>query len=234
MHVFYTPDINNDVNYTLDIDEARHCIKVLRIRKGSRIILVDGRGGYYEAELTDTDIKECRVRILKHIGDYGKRDYKVHLAIAPTKNISRFEWCIEKATEMGVDEITPIVCEHAERTKVKTERLERIIVASMKQSVKAYKPTLNSITKFDDFIESASLETGYIAHCYKSSKQPLKIAYKKGNDAILMIGPEGDFSMGEIERATAKGYTEVLLGNERLRTETAGVLAIHTIHLVNQ
>ncbi len=234
MHVFYTPDINNSEEYVLNEQESRHCVKVLRMKAGETVILIDGAGGYYEALLTEMNTKGCKVDIKNKTINYGKRDFYVHIAISATKNINRFEWFLEKATEIGIDEVTPILCTHSERKILKPERLEKIIIAAMKQSVKTYKPKLNSIIEFDAFINNTRGQNCYIAHCQDIKKEYLKNIYTKGKDSLILIGPEGDFSTEEIGRAKRNGFTEVSLGNERLRTETAGVVACHTIQLINQ
>ena len=234
MYIFYTPDISTTDEYFLNEEESHHCVKVLRMKPGQEVILVDGTGGYYEALLQETRLKHCKIKIKKKIANYGKRDFYLHLAISPTKNINRFEWFLEKATEIGIDEITPIICNHSERKKIKTERLEKIIIASMKQSVKAYKPVLNPLVDFASFINQTYSQECYIAHCQNTPKNYLKNTYTKGHGALILIGPEGDFSQHEIEKAQNNGYTEITMGQERLRTETAGVLACHSIHLINQ
>ena len=159
----------------------------------------------------------------------GKRNYKLHIAIAPTKNIERFEWFIEKATEIGIDEITPIVCRFSERKIIKPERLERIINSAAKQSVKAFFPTLNPLCTFDELLQQSHAKGKFIAHCYDGDKKLLKKAIAGCDDMLILIGPEGDFSKDEIEKATHAGYKQVTLGDSRLRTETAGIMACATI-----
>ena len=156
------------------------------------------------------------------------------MAVAPTKNIDRFEWFLEKSTEIGIDEITPLLTEHSERKIIKPERLEKVIIAAMKQSLKAYKPKLNELTPFRKIIAANSFEEKYIAHCYDGEKQGLKTIAGKGKNILILIGPEGDFSTDEIKVARETGFTEISLGNSRLRTETAGVVACHIINLVNE
>jgi 16S rRNA (uracil1498-N3)-methyltransferase len=233
MHLFYTPDISLET-YTLNETESKHCIKVLRLNAGDQIELIDGKGNFFEAKIVEPNPKKCVIQVTQTIKEYAKRNHYLHIAIAPTKNIDRFEWFLEKATEIGIDEITPIICDHSERKVLKTERLEKIIISAVKQSIKAYKPKLNELVSFNDFVQKELSGLKYIAHCEDYEKQALKRNYKKGVQAIVLIGPEGDFSPEEIELAKTKGYIETSLGPSRLRTETAGVVACHTINLINQ
>jgi 16S rRNA (uracil1498-N3)-methyltransferase len=233
MHIFYSPDISADCNY-LDESESRHCINVLRLSKNETIQIIDGKGGFYFAEITDPNPKKCGFRIIESVKDYGKRNYTVHIAIAPTKNISRFEWFLEKATEVGVDEITPLQCGRSERNTLKMERLERVLVSAMKQARRAFRPTLNNITSVEQFLERDFHGKGFIAHCEGEKKPFLNDRYVPGENALLMIGPEGDFTPAEIEAAKGKKMQEISLGPDRLRTETAGLIACFTIHLLNQ
>lgn len=233
MHLFYTPDISSET-YTLNEIESKHCIKVLRLNTGDQIELIDGKGNFYEAIITEPNPKKCKVEIVKTLKEFGKRNHYLHIAIAPTKNMDRFEWFLEKATEIGIDEITPILCEHSERKVIKPERLEKIIISAVKQSIKAYKPKLNGLISYKDFIQQELEENKYIAHCEDWEKQALKNTYGKGKSATILIGPEGDFSPEEIELAKENGFIETSLGPSRLRTETAGVVACHTINLLNE
>jgi len=234
MHVFFIPDIDSNDLVILDEDESKHCIKVLRLGKGDHIHLIDGIGGFYTAEITEGDQKKCNLQILDKITEYGKRNFYVHIAIAPTKSMERFEWFLEKATEIGIDEITPVICENSERKTIRKERLERIIISAMKQSLKAYKPVLNDLSEFKDFIEKNINGQKYIAHCHEGIKSHLKTVYSPGEDAVILIGPEGDFFLREVTMAKTRGFKEISLGNSRLRTETAGVIACHTISLLNE
>jgi len=233
MHLFYTPDLNESI-YTLDEIESKHCIKVLRLNSGDFIYLIDGTGGYYKARIVDPNPKKCSVEIIETKKEYGKRNHYLHIAIAPTKNMDRFEWFLEKATEIGVDEITPILCEHSERKVIKTDRLEKIAVSAMKQSLKAYKPKINELIHINNFFDMYFEGIKYIAHCEENEKILLKNAYKRGNNVVILIGPEGDFSNNEIQKAKQSGFTEISLGGSRLRTETAGIVACHTINLLNE
>ncbi len=231
MALFYVPNIALSV---LPEEESQHAVKVLRLQNGDKITLVDGVGGYYEARITNPHPKHCGFEIIETKPEFGKRDYKLHIAIAPTKNIERLEWFIEKATEIGIDEITPIICRFSERKIVKEERLEKIIVSAAKQSLKAYFPQLNPLCTFDELMKNHQADQKFIAHCYEQDKRLLQTEIKKSTDVLILIGPEGDFSLEEVEKAIAGGFVPVSLGDSRLRTETAGVVACHTVALINQ
>lgn len=246
MNLFYTPDITTPV-YTLSEEESKHAVRVLRLSIGDFIYLIDGVGGFYKAQLTDTNAKRCSVTITEVQKEYGKRPFNLHIAIAPTKSIDRTEWFLEKATEIGIDEITPIECDRSERTVVKTDRLNKILVSAIKQSVKAYLPKLNQMTGFDKFVTQPFEGQKFIAHCnhlsLTSGSSPngeernkstyLKNLYKPGQNALILIGPEGDFSEKEVELAVQNGFKEISLGNSRLRTETAALVACDVINISN-
>lgn len=232
MNLFYTQLVKNGKAY-LEEEEARHAVQVLRRRTGDRIHLIDGRGNLYEAVIEETGKKSCVARIEHTHADFGKRPYYLHLAVAPTKNISRFEWFLEKATEIGVDRITPLFCEHSERTRLRADRLERVILSAVKQSVKAYLPILDPPTSFDDFLGEELSGERYIAYIDDEVKDHLKENYHPGQDVCILIGPEGDFSPAEVQQARSAGFQAISLGPSRLRTETAAVVACHTIHLLN-
>jgi len=231
--IFYTPDIQG-LRYTLNEEESAHALRVLRLKAGDEITLADGLGGRYKARIDVMHHKHCEVEVLEHQTDFGKRPYRLHIGIAPTKNIDRFEWFIEKATETGIDEITPLLCERSERKHVNTERLQRIMVAAMKQSQKAYLPQLNEMTVFGKWLETQSSGACYIAHCNEGDRQSLKTAYQPGQDATIAIGPEGDFSMQEVSQALACGFKGISLGTSRLRTETAGVTVCCGVYFMNE
>jgi len=233
MHLFYTPDLKGKF-YILDPIESKHAVKVLRLAADDQIQLIDGKGGFYSAKIKDANPKKCTVEIIGEQKEYGKRNHYLHIAVAPTKSNDRFEWFLEKATEIGIDEITPVICEHSERKTIKPERFEKIIVSAVKQSIKAYKPTLNKLTNFEDFIHSNFEQDKFIAHCEENEKTLLRSAYNKGKGAVILIGPEGDFSTREIQLAKEYNFKEVSLGESRLRTETAGLVACHTINLLNE
>lgn len=233
MQLFYIPEINGS-SVTLDPDESKHAVKVLRMNAGDRVQIVDGKGGFYEAEIVDAHHKSCTLVILSKQTDFGKKDFHLHVAIAPTKNIDRFEWFLEKCTEIGIDEITPILSEHSERKVIKPERLEKILVSAMKQSVKAYLPRLNELTSFNEFLQLKFSSKKYIAHCNEGHKKHLKEAVSANENVVILIGPEGDFSNEEVNVAVKNGYSEISLGEARLRTETAGVVACHIVNLANE
>ena len=230
--MFYCPDILH--SFTLSEEESQHAVRVLRLQAGDELEVVDGAGGYYFAVVTNPHPKHCEFQIKETITEYGKRDYRLHIAIAPTKNIERLEWFIEKCTEIGVDEITPILCRFSERKIIKPERLEKIIVSAAKQSLKAYFPILNPMCSFRDFIQQTTVSQKFIAHCYEQDKQLLQQVYQKSSDAVILIGPEGDFSPEEVQAAIQHQFQPVSLGSSRLRTETAGVVACHTVALMNE
>lgn len=230
--IFYTPDIDGS-RYTLNEEESAHAVRVLRLKAGDEIMLVDGRGGRYRALIVSPHPKRCETEIAEHRQEYGKRPYYLHIAVAPTKNIDRFEWFVEKATEIGIDEITPLLCEHSERNRLNTERVRRVMIAAMKQSQKAYLPRLNELTPFEKFAESAKGDA-FIAYCGEGDKQSLKTAYRPRHNAVIAVGPEGDFSQREIATALAKGFRSISLGTSRLRTETAGIAVCQSISFMNE
>lgn len=232
MSLFYVPNLA--AAHVLPEEESQHAVKVLRLQAGDAITVVDGVGGFYNACITNPHHKHCTFEITETVLEFGKRDYKLHIAIAPTKNIERLEWFIEKATEIGIDEITPIICRFSERKIVKEERLEKIIVSAAKQSLKAYFPKLNSLCTFDDLMKNHQASQKFIAHCYEEDKKLLQNEIQKTSDVLILIGPEGDFSKEEVQKAISLGFIPVSLGNSRLRTETAGVVACHTAAIVNQ
>ncbi len=232
MQLFYVPDISG-AEVVLNETESKHAIRVLRLPPGAHIQLVDGDGGFYEAKITEANHKKCKLEIVDSELDFEKRKFHLHIAIAPTKNIDRFEWFLEKCTEIGIDEITPIISEHSERKVIKPERLQKILVSAMKQSVKAYLPKLNDLSTFKAFIGQNNSSKKYIAHCNPGEKELLKDFVLEGHDVLVLIGPEGDFSAEEVEWAKEYGFEEISLGKARLRTETAGVVACHIVNLAN-
>lgn len=237
MHLFYTPDINSEI-YTLSEEESKHAVRVLRITKGETVELIDGKGNLFTAEVADDHPKRCTVHITDVKKEFNKRSFFLHIAMAPTKNMERTEWFLEKAVEIGIDAFTPVQCEHSERVVVKTERLQKIAVSAMKQSLKAYEPVIHETLSFHKFIESQASFDGekFIAHCDRTELNPplLKNSYSKGKNALILIGPEGDFSKQEIMFAKEKGFKEISLGKSRLRTETAALAACHTFNLINE
>lgn len=233
MHLFYTPDINGNT-YTLNADESKHCIRVLRLTKGDVISIVDGKGSFYTCRIVEASPKGCRVECDERVENYGKRPFRLHIAVAPTKNIDRTEWMLEKCTEIGMDEVTMMNTRHSERKIVKDERMEKVLVSAMKQSVKAYLPRLNPMIDFDSFIASCNETHKFIAHCNPGEKKRLDEVYVAGEDAVILIGPEGDFSEEEVQCALKKGFVPITLGESRLRTETAGIVACHSINFLNR
>ena len=232
MQLFYIPNITGS-KVILNETESKHAVRVLRLTEGSRVELIDGEGGFYEAEIVVAHQKKCKLQITSSTKEFEKRKFKLHIAISPTKNIDRYEWFLEKCTEIGIDEITPLLTEHSERKVIKPERLNKILVAAMKQSLKAYLPKLNPITGFNELISERKYKNRYIAHCYEGEKIHLKNSIKPGEEVLILIGPEGDFSPAEVTLAKQNGFVEVTLGNARLRTETAGVVACHIPNLIN-
>ena len=233
--IFYAPDING-VQYALNEEESLHAARVLRLGAGAEIKLVDGKGGLYMARIIEVHHKRCITEIVEKHAEYEKRSYRLHIGIAPTKNTDRFEWFIEKATETGIDEITPLLCEHSERRHVNNERLQRIMIAAMKQSQKAYLPLLNEMTTFDKWtfaLSRAGNTARYIAHCNNGERLLLKTCQPEQN-VVIAIGPEGDFSLQEITQALDCGFKGISLGKSRLRTETAGVAVCYGVYLVNE
>lgn len=234
MQLFYNPYISDgNSTFSFDKDESRHIVKVLRKKVGDQLHITNGKGWLFEAELTVADQKQCSVNItLKSL--QPKRNFHLHLAVAPTKMNDRYEWFLEKATEIGVEEITPIICDNSERKIVKLERFERIIQSALKQSLHCYLPKLNEPVTYSEFINQNSSELNFIAHCEETNKKSFKSQLKANEDCIILIGPEGDFSVKEIEMALAANYIPVTLGNTRLRTETAAIVACHTVAFVNE
>ena len=235
MYLFYTPEI--ETSHFLSEEESAHCVRVLRYDRGDEILLTDGRGTTYHARITNPHPRHCEFEILNQEKQEKTHKIYLHVAIAPTKNIERLEWMVEKCTEIGVDEITPILCRFSERKNLRNDRLEKVILSAAKQSLTPYLPKLNPLTDFAALMQRYGGNTEmdkYIAHCYKDEKCELKDVLRKGRDVLILIGPEGDFSEQEVESAIAKSFIPVGLGRSRLRTETAGVVACHTVVLLNE
>lgn len=232
MQIFYTPDI--ETKQELPEEESGHCIRVLRLNEGDEILLTDGKGMFYKAAISNAHHKHCGVEILERWSQEPLWDFKLHIAVAPTKNMDRMEWFAEKATEIGIDGITCLNCRFSERREIKPARLEKILVSAMKQSQKATLPKLEGMVDFKRFISTAFDGRKFIAHCEEGEKPLLKYTYKKGENALILIGPEGDFSPEEIDLAIKNGFEPISLGKSRLRTETAALVACHTIHVLNQ
>jgi 16S rRNA (uracil1498-N3)-methyltransferase len=234
MQIFYAPDITGDT-YTLDEKESKHCIRVLRMTKGTNVRFIDGKGNLYEGIIKDPDLKHCTITITEFIKDFEIPNYKLHIAISPLKNPERFEWFVEKSVEIGVGMITPLICRNTEKPGIKTERINNLIISAMKQSLKSVRPILNDPCLFHDFINCNNMVNRMIAHCNNELRRSrITDVYIKGNDTIILIGPEGDFSEEEIESAAKTGFIPIHLGQSRLRTETAGIAACHSIYFINQ
>lgn len=233
MEIFYAPDIAGDT-YTLDEKESKHIIRVLRMVKDQEVRLIDGKGNLYNGIIIIPDQKKCVIKINGVIRNFEERKYKLHIAISPLKNPERFEWFIEKSVEIGIDMITPLICKNTEKTGIKPERIDNLIISAMKQSLKALKPALNEPCSFREFISVQKEGIKMIPHCdSRQLRHNIGEVYVKGASAVILIGPEGDFSREEIESAIAGDYIPVQLGTSRLRTETAGVAACHSIYFVN-
>lgn len=234
MQLFYNPNITEqDTIFSFDKDESRHIVKVLRKKVGDQLHITNGKGWLFEAELTLTDMKHCSVSITSKTLQ-PKRNFSLHLAVAPTKMNDRYEWFLEKATEIGIEQITPIICDNSERKVIKLERFEKILQSAMKQSLQCYLPQLNSPLSFKEFMDQKFIDQKFIAHCEETDKKSLKTQLKVNENSTILIGPEGDFSVKEIEMALATNYIPVTLGNTRLRTETAAVVACHSVAFVNE
>lgn len=230
--LFYSPDIAT--TGMLSEQESQHAVKVLRLSEGDKLAITDGKGYWYDCTIVQAHHKRCMVEIEQQtLLPKAWKPY-IHLAFAPTKNNDRNEWFVEKATEIGVDRITPLKCDFSERKEIKKERLDKIAVVAMKQSQQCHLPVIDEMTPFDSFISQAHSASQFIAHCYDEEKRALANVYQHGQDAIVLIGPEGDFSTAEVTQALSNGFVPISLGNTRLRTETACVVAVHTLQVINQ
>lgn len=237
MQLFYNPHISKDeTSFSFDKTESKHIVKVLRKKIGDLLYITNGKGDLITSVISNDNDKSCTVRITNSKSVKKPWNYHLHVAIAPTKNIDRLEWFLEKATEIGIDEITPLLCDRSERKIIKMDRLNRIIESAMKQSLKFELPTLNTLTSFTEFIEQNTNGSLYIAHCEESQKVALKSAIecteKTPKRITILIGPEGDFSNSEIELALKNNFQSISLGESRLRTETAGIVAVQTVSLI--
>lgn len=246
IHTFYVPEADSATE--LPAEEAAHCLRVLRLQAGDEIRLTDGNGSFYRAEIAETTGKRCSYRVLEACPHGREWQGHLHLAVAPTKNMDRTEWLAEKATEIGFDELTFLDCRYSERKVVKTERIDKILVAAMKQSHKAFKPRLNGMEDFKKFVSRPFSGQKFIAHCYDEAdvrgeekaetdkamdggKPFLLDVLETGGEALVLVGPEGDFSLDEVRLALANGFRSVSLGRSRLRTETAALVAVHLMHI---
>ena len=233
MQLFYNPDLDNSYKqFFFTAEESKHIVRVLRKKEKDLLYITNGRGYLFEAEILIADQKKCKAQIVTTKKSVPKR-YRLHMVVAPTKMNDRYEWFLEKATEIGVDEITPVLCENSERKTLKMERMERILQSAMKQSLQTNLPKLNPMVPFKDFLQKNNLDLKFIAHCAEGEKMELKRRAAADKDITILIGPEGDFSKTEIDAALAKGYVPISLGKNRLRTETAAIVACTIIAMVN-
>lgn len=232
MALFYAPEIEK--TWELPEEEAAHCLRVLRLSEGDELEATDGKGKIFKLKIVSTAGKHCKVEPIEIQNIEKGWKGRLTIAIAPTKNMDRMEWLAEKATEIGWDKVAFLNCRFSERKVVKTDRIERIIVSAMKQSLKFHKPEVEEITDFKKFIHAEHKGKKFIAHCYDEQKHPLFDSLVPGEDATILIGPEGDFSKEEVESAIKAGFIPITLGNSRLRTETAGLVACHTYIMKNE
>ncbi|TXN36011.1 16S rRNA (uracil(1498)-N(3))-methyltransferase [Flagellimonas hymeniacidonis] len=233
MQLFYNPSLDNSSKqFFFTAEESKHILKVLRKKEGDVLHITNGKGYLFKAEILITDLQKCKAQVISTKKSIPKR-YALHLAVAPTKMNDRYEWFLEKATEIGVDEITPIICEHSERKVVKLERMERVLQSAMKQSLQTRLPKLNPPISYKDFMRQEMDSLKFIAHCGEGEKMELKRRVAADRDLVILIGPEGDFSKTEISLAYSKGFVPVSLGNNRLRTETAAIVACTTVVIIN-
>lgn len=233
MNIFYI-EPPGGTSVTLSEEESNHCVRVLRMKEGDTLDMMDGKGHFYKGRIVHAHAKKCEVEILEDPLYITPRPYRIHIAIAPTKSTDRFEWFLEKATEIGIDRITPVFCEHSERTVLKTERLQKVLVSAMKQSKQAWLPQLDEPVKFSAFLSVQRETESFICTCTAGENLLLKKQYQPMHGVTLFIGPEGDFTENEIGEAMKNGFKECSLGSSRLRTETAGLAACHAIHILNQ
>ena len=233
MQLFYNPQLDRSFKqFSFNSEESKHIVKVLRKNIGDELHITNGNGYLFKAKILEADPKKCKVEIV-HTQKKHRKMHWLHMAVAPTKMNDRFEWFLEKVTEIGVNEITPIICEHSERKVVKQDRMERVIQAAMKQSLRAFMPKLNPAVTFSEFLEKEHDGLKFIAHCQEEEKVELKRRVAADKDITILIGPEGDFSNNEIQKAYEKGFLPVSLSEARLRTETAAIVACNTVNLIN-
>jgi 16S rRNA (uracil1498-N3)-methyltransferase len=232
MHIFYS-EIISENKFHLNEEESKHAMKVLRLKEQDMVIVVDGKGTKIEAEILKADSKQTLIKPVKIFKEFEKRNFSIHIAIAPTKNSDRMEWFIEKSVEIGIDKISFINCQRSERKNINIGRMQKIAVSAMKQSQKAYLPAISEIQPFGKFIENIKEKGRFIAHLEEGEKRDLKNSFLLNENYCILIGPEGDFSEEEIRLAKAKGFIPVSLGASRLRTETAGIVACLTFNLFN-
>ncbi len=233
MIIFYAPDI--ETSLTLPESDSKHCIRVLRYSVGDIINIIDGKGNYFTCRLVDNNPRAAAVEIIEKRTQPLHWNYNITIAVAPTKNMDRMEWLVEKLTEIGVNRIVLLKCQRSERKEVKTERLKKIAVSAMKQSLKATLPEITEVTSIKQFLKECDDAQKYVCYCHPSvPRVPLAKALKPNESLSILIGPEGDFSPEEIQTALSTGWQPVTLGNNRLRTETAALVAVDTVHIFNQ
>ncbi len=236
MQLFYSPDINNETqNFTFTKEEGRHIVRVLRKKEEDLLYITNGKGFFFKVQIVNANDKKCLVKIISFEEREKNWNYHLHIAIAPTKMNDRFEWFLEKATEIGIDEITPIICDNSERKVLKTERMQKVLISAMKQSLKFNLPKLNKPVKFSKIVSSNFNGIKFIAHCEDpDQKNTLKNLIKPDQNILVLIGPEGDFSLIEITKALQHQFIPLSLGSSRLRTETAGIVACSSISVINE
>ena len=234
MQLFYNPAISSeDKEVIFPKDESKHIVKVLRKQEGDNLNITNGKGFLFSAEIIEANHNKCKAKITAVEQERDKK-YHIHLAVAPTKMNDRFETFLEKSTEIGLDKITPIICDHSERKVVKINRFERVLQSAMKQSLHYSIPEISEAISFQEFIQQEQNEQRFIAHCEENEKKSLQKELEPGKSYTILIGPEGDFSSEEIKSAIKAGFVPVTLGNTRLRTETAAIVAAHTAALINE
>ena len=234
MQLFYNPNINEATeNFSFDKEESKHIIKVLRKKDTDILHVTNGLGFLFTTEITLASDSKCTVKIISFEKTNPSKS-RLHLAVAPTKMNDRYEWFLEKATEIGIQEITPIICDHSERKVINNERFEKILLAAMKQANELYLPKLNPAITFKEFVNLQNDDIKYIAHCEETDKKTLKSVLQPNQNITMLIGPEGDFSQKEITLALSNDYIPVSLGNTRLRTETAAIVACHSVVFINE
>ncbi len=233
LNLFYHPNIN-EATFDLNPEEAQHALKVKRMKAGDLLLITDGKGHLGKYQITVTQGQKCVVQVIEKMENQSERSHKIHLGIAPTKNIARIEWMIEKCTEIGLDRITFLQCQHSERPKLKTDRLEKIVIAALKQSKQAYLPIIEDLEDFKIFIKKDFGSTQkMIAHVPEMGSNHLFHQIQPAQNLLVLVGPEGDFSTEEVNLALEQGFQAVSLGNTVLRTETAGLVVCQTFHLKN-
>ncbi len=234
MQLFYNPNINETTeSFSFDKEESKHIVKVLRKKDADILFVTNGLGLLFKTEITLASDNKCTVQILA-VEKAETSKFRLHLAVAPTKMNDRYEWFLEKATEIGIHEITPIICDRSERKVINKERFEKILLTAMKQSNVLFLPKLNEAITFKEFVKRKNSGMQIIAHCEQTDKKTLKSLIKPGENVTLLIGPEGDFSEKEIALAVENNFIPVSLGNTRLRTETAAIVACHSVVFVNE